>query len=371
MKAPVLLLITIAALLLSACGVPLQAEPVQPALQNAKQPTAVAGTPSSAALGQAGADTAAATPSQPTPSVSINFAAGIPLDPFFISLQGGGPVDASTLDKSCVGWTPAAPSVVFDFQGAASERLKLFMYSDHDPTLVVKTPDGKFVCNDNTNPLLLDPTVTIEKPKLGTYSVWAGHRTKQGLVAGLLVITAKPGVDLGTFRPGELVKRPSIPETLVAPRQDPGNAERLKQAMAAVAATAPRVKPGDPDTTVAFVADGKFSPITYLHDDLRCNGLIKLESTYVFSLTETIPNLRIFVEGNHDSNLIVKTPTGEPAYACNDDATGENFNPVVDLAKPAAGLYAVWVGRVNADEPVTGDLTITQSNRQPKALKDR
>jgi hypothetical protein len=309
----------------------------------------------------------------PAAFVTVNMDAGIPLDPFFISLQGGGSVDASTLDTACNGWVPTAPSVTFNYKAAkAVDRFKFFIYSDGDPVLVVKTPDGKYVCNDNTNPLLLDPTLTVDKPQAGTYSVWAGNHDAKQLVAGMLVITTKPDVNLGTFQPGLLVKRPSIPETLPALGLNPANREKLRQAIAALTANAPKLQPGGPDVTSPFVANGNLSPVTYTNGNLQCDGQIKLAPTYVFTLTGTTKDLRIFAEGNHDSNLIVKTPAGPLAFVCDDDAAPGNYNPLVDIPNPPAGFYAVWVGNIDAAQPVTGTLTVTQSPAaQPETLKVR
>ena len=60
----------------------------------------------------------------PTPFLAIHPEAGFPLDPFLVTLQGGGPVAASTLAKECKGFVPAAPSVSFDTRLRYSARLK-------------------------------------------------------------------------------------------------------------------------------------------------------------------------------------------------------------------------------------------------------
>jgi hypothetical protein len=314
----------------------------------------------------------AAQTEPPASFVTVNLDAGIPLDPFFISLQGGGSVDASTLDKACSGWVPAAPSVTFNYKGGKADRFKFFIYSDGDPVLVVKTPDGKYVCNDNTNALLLDPTLTVDKPQPGAYSVWAGNHDPKQLVAGMLVITTRPDVNLGTFQPGQLVKRPSIPETLPALALDPTHRDKLEQAAAAIRANAPIIEAGGPAVTSTFVANGAFSPVSYTDGNLACDGLITLKPTYVFTFTGTIKDLRFFAEGNHDSNLIVKTPAGPRTFLCNDDAAPGNYNPLIDIPNPPNGIYAVWVGNIDESQPVTGTLTVTQSSsEQPAALKAR
>ena len=117
----------------------------------------------------------AAQQAPPTAFITINPEAGFPLDPFIISLQAGGPVDAITVAKDCKGFVTKTPVLTVDYKGK-SEILKVFFYSDGDPVMLVQTPDGKFVCNDNTNAAVLDPTITLTKPAQGRYNVWLGSR---------------------------------------------------------------------------------------------------------------------------------------------------------------------------------------------------
>ncbi len=95
--------------------------------------------------------------------IAISPQAGFPLDPFLVSLQGGGPVDASTVSDGCNGFVAEAPAVTVDYQGEA-DLLRAFFLSNGDTTLVVQTPDGDFLCNDDTHPLLLDPSIVITAP---------------------------------------------------------------------------------------------------------------------------------------------------------------------------------------------------------------
>ena len=116
--------------------------------------------------------------------LTINPLAGFPLDPFLVTAQGGGPVAANTLSKNCTGYIPAKPTVTVDYKGKA-DVLKAFFYSDGDTTLVVQTPDGKYVCGDDTNRLVLDPTVEIKQAGPGTLQRLGWQRCGQGPGAGL------------------------------------------------------------------------------------------------------------------------------------------------------------------------------------------
>ena len=79
------------------------------------------------------------SPGAPAALVAVSPPADFSLDPFFVSLQGGGHVDAGILDKACSGYVPTTPSVAFDYQGDG-DQLRTFFYSDGDPVLVVQNP---------------------------------------------------------------------------------------------------------------------------------------------------------------------------------------------------------------------------------------
>ena len=123
--------------------------------------------------------------------VTLDLAAGFPLDPTFMSLNGGGEVDASLLSPDCKGFINRNPVATVNWTGAA-EMLRAFFYSDSDSTLVVLTPDGKLVCNDNANEQLLDPVLDIKNPVPGKYRIWVGSAADRQRIPGILVLTAKP-----------------------------------------------------------------------------------------------------------------------------------------------------------------------------------
>ena len=91
---------------------------------------------------------------EPSAYITLDLKAGFVLDPFLVSVNGGGEVDASTLDEGCVGFINDAPVMKANWEGKA-EFIDIFFYSDTDPTLVVQLPDGSYVCADDANENLL------------------------------------------------------------------------------------------------------------------------------------------------------------------------------------------------------------------------
>ena len=63
-----------------------------------------------AVVATAGRAAVAAQQAPATAFITINPEAGFPLDPFIVSLQAGGPVDASTVAKGCRGFLTKNPA---------------------------------------------------------------------------------------------------------------------------------------------------------------------------------------------------------------------------------------------------------------------
>lgn len=305
----------------------------------------------------------------PAAYITINPEAGFPLDPFIVSLQGGGPVAASTLSPECKGYVPKGPAVTVDYKGKA-DLLKAFFYSDGDTVLVIQTPDGKYLCNDDTNTLLLDPTVEIQKPAQGRYSVWVGSSLAKDLVPGFLVFTAKGNVSAGTLALKDLVKRPAQAELTPARDRLLEAAKRIAEARAAIKAPEP-LKPGGGPLTKEVTASGMLPVPELSTGDTLCGGLVTIAPDYAFDWSGEAKALGVMFEGDGDATLLVRNPDG--SFTCADDANGfSNVNPLVAIGKPAAGVYLVWVGRVDPSKPVTGKLTIASTgDLKPAVLKKK
>jgi hypothetical protein len=320
-----------------------------------------------AVISTVGGATTAAQQANGTAFISINPEAGFPLDPFIISLQAGGPVDATALAKECRGYVTKNPTVSVDYKGKA-DMLKVFFYSDGDPVLIVRTPDGKVLCNDNTNLALLDPTVTLMKPGAGKYDIWVGSALARDLIPGFLAFTGHGDVGAGKLALQELVKRPAVADVLPQRNRLASAADRVKEALAAVK-TAEKLTPESKPLTAQVTADGNLPTPELAAGDTLCGGLITVAPTYAFEWTGQAKAAGVMFEGDGDAILIVRTPDGK--FICADDAGGSaNLNPLVVLANPAAGRYLVWVGRTNPDMPVTGKLTVASTaDLKPAVLK--
>ncbi len=320
---------------------------------------------------QASPLTTAATPKAVTPPtegaafIAINPKEGFPLDPFLVSLQAGGSVSASSLSAECRGFVSAAPAVQVDFGGKA-ESLKAFFNSDSDTTLVVQTPDGGYLCNDDTGKLLLDPTVAITNPAQGVYRIWVGNANGQGLVAGFLILSTHADVNAGAVALANLVRRPPMPAILPLRQRTIDAAERMQAAVAGVK-SAVALKAGGKPASKAITAAGDLPVPELQTGDALCSGLVSLTPDYAFDWTGDTDVLNLYVEADRDTTLFIRAPDG--STLCADDADPSNRNPLLAISQPAKGRYLVWVGRIDPNRPATGALTITEdAEAQPQAL---
>ena len=119
---------------------------------------------------------------------SSELEAGFSPDPLEVDMNSGGSVDVTTLGLGvdCRGFVANNPDYQIEWSGS-EELLRVFFASDGDTTLVVATPSGEFVCNDDFDGL--DPLVDIEDPEEGTYSVWIGTFGSNDSIPGTLFIT--------------------------------------------------------------------------------------------------------------------------------------------------------------------------------------
>lgn len=290
--------------------------------------------------------------------LTVDFQVGHPLDPFFVSVNGGGGIDVSALSDKCSGFVSGSPVATVHWQGDA-DTAKIFFFSDHDPTLIIHQPDGTFVCNDDANRLLLDPVINLDHPQKGTYHIWVGSAARDQLIPGVLVMTTRPDVNLGTFDLGQFVKRSLIPETL-AQVQGELPLTQVTGALTRLKTTPVTLTPGAAFKPVEIEAKGTVPAFEIQVEGTQCNGYIGETPDFTFAWSGKADELRVFFEGDADTTLLVVGPNGK--VSCADDvATGKNSNPLLVIPNPVEGNYAVYVGRLNSENPVTGQLTVTDA----------
>lgn len=289
------------------------------------------------------------------------------LNPTLVSILGGvaeGPaVKASTLGATCAGFVAERPDVVLDWtEDATVETLRIFMLSLGDPTLVVVTPSGDVLCNDDYSPLVADPYVSIDAPETGRYAIYAGAFEDAAMAPGFLVITShdfNPAVmDLAQMFP-----RHANPDAV----RNPQPAEAMEVDSAPQVVAEEPITPDSPPVTQTLTAGGALGAFDVELGNQACTGFVTGRPTFTFDWEGEAEHLALFFEASADTTLIVRDPDG--AYQCADDLDGaDNLNPYLELT-PAPGKYRVWVGSYSPDVAVDGMLTLTtDTTARPAAL---
>ena len=148
-------------------------------------------------------------PSRPTATTSVDTSAildyeanplfgsaslqrGFSPDPHTVAVGAGGTVDTTGLNLDC-GFTTSSPTFAFKLSGGASEGFLRIFYATSDgtdTTLVIHTPDQKWICMDNSSyGNGIDPVIDIDYAVSGEYAIWVGTHQSDTHGAGNLSIT--------------------------------------------------------------------------------------------------------------------------------------------------------------------------------------
>jgi hypothetical protein len=263
----------------------------------------------------------AATPAalaQPDPAAApaagtLTLESGFSPSPRAVELTAGGAVEAAAADPLCAGYVNTAPSVVLDYGGAgASVSLHLYVRSDADTVLLLHTPDGAWLCNDDMEGA--DPGLYVASPAAGRYAVWVGTYAGDG----------------------------DAPATFYAAEAE---ATRLNPEGNPSSGTAALAAGFSPDPHEVGVAAGGPSPIFEIEG---CIGYVDPAApTFVLDYdADGSGPLYVYAQGEEDLTLAVMAPDG--SVHCNDDAL--DFNPGLMIEAAPAGRYPVWVGTYGEED---------------------
>jgi hypothetical protein len=116
---------------------------------------------------------------------TVQLGAGFAPDPHQVSLTGGGDLDLSVGDCS-YGYVSQAPSYELTYSGSGNTDLHFYVRADDDTTLLINTPNGSWVCDDDS---LGDsnPQITVTDAPSGVYDIWVGTYSGQRAGATLYI----------------------------------------------------------------------------------------------------------------------------------------------------------------------------------------
>ncbi len=103
----------------------------------------------------------------------VDLTAGFTPDPYTMTLTPGGDNDARTMNEACAGQIGGAPDVNLNYTAGAFP-LYIYAESDDDTTIVVNTPSGEWICDDDSG-VGLNPGVGFKSAAGGLYNIWVGR----------------------------------------------------------------------------------------------------------------------------------------------------------------------------------------------------
>jgi len=124
---------------------------------------------------------------------SVRLAEWFTPDPHQVNGVAGGPVDVSALglDPSCTGHASSAPDFRLYWTGGTNDLRLAFEVDQpgNDTVLIINTPSGDWVCNDDAHNDTLNPMVWLRGQPEGQFDIWVATYRSGNLVQGKLSIS--------------------------------------------------------------------------------------------------------------------------------------------------------------------------------------
>ncbi len=266
----------------------------------------------------------------------INLRSGFSPDPHAVTVNAGGPVDASTLGDECRGNIARNPDFSLRYR-PGELPLIISATSDADTTIVVRAPDGAYHCDDD-GAGALNPVVRFDAPARGRYQIWVG------------TFGADAGAPAATLNISEI----AAPSANAEARPDPA----LEPAFGTVNLTSGFTP--DPHT-MGISAGGGFDASGL---GGACVGWIAQAPDYRVNWTAGSGALPLLfsVDAGADTTLVINDAQGN--WVCDDDGGNNNLNPAINFANPSSGQYDVWVGTFSSGDLQKSTLHVSELETQ-------
>lgn len=252
-----------------------------------------------------------------------------------VAVDAGGPDEMADVDLSgtpdppafCSGYVDAdRPTAAVDYSAeGGTGALGIRASGDDDLVLVVQTPAGQVLCNDDADGL--NPAVGVEDPASGVYAVWVGAF---GGFGGTVRATLSVSEDLPETSGGydDYTDYSEFAQPYSEGAYTPLDLE-------APPAVRLRARAGEAGTESVTVRPEGPNPV----QGASCRGYVETAATAAIELDGDGP-FALTATGGDDLTLTVRTPAGD--WLCSDDADG--LDPGIQIDAPEAGRYLAWVG---------------------------
>ncbi|MCA9532441.1 MAG: hypothetical protein KC593_02135 [Myxococcales bacterium] len=270
---------------------------------------------------------------------TIALSPGFVPDPHIAAGVSGGNVDASTLNPQCRGYVSSRPDHLFVAGGQFNLVRFIVNAGSSDTTLVIRKPDGTYLCDDDGAGAGTNPAVQAMLAP-GTYQVYIGSYMQGQNYPYNLAVTELPSFSVAQIP----APTGAVPGAVPAAAVPTGGAPSMAN-----------VTPGFmPDPQVLSGTAGGTMQASQMNP--ACRGYVTPTPNHIINATGNFSMLRLVGSAQQDTTLVVRTPAG--AFLCDDDGGG-NFNPLVQGAFPP-GSYQVWVGSYATGQAIPYRLAVTE-----------
>lgn len=248
----------------------------------------------------------------------IQLRAGFTPDPQSVTVNAGGAIEASRASADCnAGYLSARAQYTLRYR-PDGRPLYIGATSDVDTTIAVRTPNGQWICDDDSGGSL-NPLVTVQQPASGRYQIWVGR-------FGVQNETVPAVLHISEIMAPATEANGDTPDYSLDPAY------------------------GSVDLTAGFLPDPHGQEISAggsIHASVvgdNCTGYIARAPDYRVNWTAG-PGGRplIFsVNSSADTTLVINDAQGN--WVCDDDSGNGDWNPSVSIQNPQSGQYDVWVG---------------------------
>ena len=121
---------------------------------------------------------------------SVNLEEGFLPDPHNIELTAGGSVGVD-IGECSYGNVANAPDVDLYYDTGGGANLYIYAVSGNDTTILVNTPSGTWMCDDDSYGEG-DPMVVIPAAEAGLYNIWVGTYGEDTAAANLYISEVDP-----------------------------------------------------------------------------------------------------------------------------------------------------------------------------------
>ncbi len=234
-----------------------------------------------------------------------------------MTVSAGGEIESTRASADCTaGYITSRPQLSLRYT-PDGRPLYIGATSDVDSTIVIRTPNGQWICDDDSGGSL-NPLATVTDPSRGRYQIWVGRFGTQGELSPAVLNISE------------------IAATAAASGETPDYS--LDPAYGVIELTAGF----QPDPHAQEIAAGGAIHASVVNES--CMGWVAQAPDYRVNWTAGSGQLPLVfsVSSEADTTLVINDAQGN--WVCDDDSGNGPLNPSISFQNAVSGQYDVWVG---------------------------